>query len=193
MARFARINSQIRANRLILVNRFRVPEANPEGPGIEKIHSRSNAWKNHSPTHKIFILAWNFHSRFENFILDWKFQSQALFFCGQRGARNENFILDWKFHSVLKAWFFQYRLSRLNFFNPGALWEPLFCESRFGGLKIANRRFEAIRANRSNFVKIGVFLRIDSRESIRAIARFALRIAGPSTPRLFWDDFQDTV
>ena len=26
---------------------------------------------------------------------------------------------------------------------------PFFCESRFGGLKIANRRFEALRANRS--------------------------------------------
>ena len=95
----------------------------PEGPGIEKIHSRSNAWKNHSPTHEIFILAWNFHSRFEIFILDWKFQSRALFFCAQRGARNEKTILDWKFHSVLKAWFFQYRLSRLKFFNPGALFE----------------------------------------------------------------------
>ena len=98
-------------------------QKNPEGPGIEKNHSRSNAWKNHSPTHKIFILAWNFHSRFENFILDWKVQSQTLFFCGQRGARNEKNILDWTFHSVLKAWFFQYRLSRLNFFSPGALWE----------------------------------------------------------------------
>ena len=74
------------------------------------------------PHARIFILAWNFHSRFEIFILDWKFQSQALFFCGQRGARNEKTILDWKFHSVLKAWYFQYRLSRLNFFNPGALW-----------------------------------------------------------------------
>ena len=47
--------------------------------------------------------------------------------------------------------------------------EPIFCESRFGGLKTANRRFEAIRANRSRIMKIG-------RES----PRFALRIAGPS-------------
>ena len=77
-----------------------VGNGGPEGPGIEKIHSRSNAWKKHSPTQEIFILASNLHSRFENFILDWKFQSQALFFCGQRGARNENLILDWKFHSV---------------------------------------------------------------------------------------------
>ena len=81
MARFARIDSQIRANRLILANRFRVPELNP---------------------------------------------------------------------------FFANRAS--------------------GGLKIANRRFEAIRSNRSHVMKIGVFLRIDSRES----PRFALRIAGPS-------------
>ena len=95
----------------------------PRGPGDRKIHSRSNAWKNHSPTHEIFILAWNFHARFEMFILDWKFQSQTLFFCGQRGARNENFILDGKFHSVLKAWIFQDCLSRLDFFNPRALWE----------------------------------------------------------------------
>ena len=29
MARFARIDSQIRANRLILANRFRVPKLNP--------------------------------------------------------------------------------------------------------------------------------------------------------------------
>ena len=42
-------------------------------------------------------------------------------------------------------------------------------QSRFGGLKIANWRFEAIRANRLNIMKIGVFfLRIDSRESIQA-------------------------
>ena len=45
---------------------------------------------------------------------------------------------------------------------------PLFCESRFGGLKTADRRFEAIRANRWNTVKIGFCLRIDSRESIHA-------------------------
>ena len=73
MARFARIDSQIRANRLILANCFRVPEPNP-------------------------------------------------------------------------------------FFANRALW----------GLKIANRRFEAIRVNRSRVLKMGVFLRIDSRESICA-------------------------
>ena len=56
-----------------------------------------------------------------------------------------------------------------------------FCESRFGGLKVANRMFEAIRAKRSNVLKITVFLRIDSRESnSRASPRFALRIAVPS-------------
>ena len=44
--------------------------------------------------------------------------------------------------------------------------EPLFCESRFRGLKIANRRFEAIRAHRSHVMKLEVFLRIDSRKSL---------------------------
>ena len=73
MARFARIDSQIRANRLILANRFRDPELNP---------------------------------------------------------------------------FFANRAS--------------------GGLKIANRRFEAIGANRSHVMKIRIFLRIHSRQSIHA-------------------------
>ena len=45
---------------------------------------------------------------------------------------------------------------------------PFFANCAFRGLKIANRRFEAIRANRSHVMKIGVFLRIDSRESIHA-------------------------
>ena len=39
----------------------------------------------------------------------------------------------------------------------GSRTELLLCESRFGGLKVANRRFEAIRANRSHVMKIGVF------------------------------------
>ena len=79
---------------------------------------------------KPFPHARNFHSRFESCILGLKisfsienFNPRPCFSAAQRGARNENFILDWKFHSVLKAWFFQYCLSRLNFFNPGALWE----------------------------------------------------------------------
>ena len=63
----------------------------------------------------------------------------------------------------------------------GSQTEPLFCESRFGGLKTANRRFEAIRASRSNVMKTGgfsanQFVRFDSRES----PRFALRIVEPS-------------
>ena len=70
----------------------------------------------------------------------------------------------------------------------GSRIEPLFCESHFERLKIANRRFEAIRANRSHIMKIGGFLRIDSRES----PRFGLRIAGPSkfkkNPRDTWRD-----
>ena len=58
------------------------------------------------------------------------------------------------------------RFSRIVSGLPGP--NPFFA-NRFlggGGLKIANRRFEAIRANRSHFMKIGVFLRIDLRESI---------------------------
>ena len=43
---------------------------------------------------------------------------------------------------------------------------PFFGESGFGGQKNANRRFEAIRENRSHVMKIGVFLRSDSRESV---------------------------
>ena len=62
----------------------------------------------------------------------------------------------------------------------GSCTEPLFlCDSRFGGLKIANRRFEVICANRSHVMKIGLLLRIDLRERFARIARFALRIAGP--------------
>ena len=67
------------------------------------------------------------------------------------------------------------RLILANLFRVPEL-NPLLCESRFEGLKIANRGFEAIRANRSHVMKTGVSLRIDSRES----PRFALRIAGPS-------------
>ena len=47
--------------------------------------------------------------------------------------------------------------------------EPLLCESRFGAPKIANRRFEAIRVNRPNVMKIEISLQIDSLESPRAI------------------------
>ena len=74
MARFARIDSQIRANRLILANRFRVPGLNP--------------------------------------------------FLANRASGG-------------------------------------------GGANIANRRFEAIRANRSHVMKIEVFLRISEKPRIR--------------------------
>ena len=62
--------------------------------------------------------------------------------------------------------------------SQGSRTEPLFCELRFGALTLANRRFEAIRANHSNVMKIGF-----SCESIHAnrFARIApLRIAGAS-------------
>ena len=76
-----------------------------------------HARKNHSRLNFVFSV-WNFHSRL-------KFSIRGLF-CGQRGARNEKTILDWKFHSVLKAWFFQYCLSRLNFVYRLALWVWIF-------------------------------------------------------------------
>ena len=59
---------------------------------------------------------------------------------------------------------------------------PFFANRVSGRKKIANRRFEVIRANRSNVMKVmkvGVFLRIDSCES----PRFAVRIAGSSKVR----------
>ena len=48
MDRFARIDSQIRANRLILANRFRVPELNPfyancESEGLKFANRRFEA------------------------------------------------------------------------------------------------------------------------------------------------------
>ena len=45
--------------------------------------------------------------------------------------------------------------------------EPFVCELLFGGLNIANdRRFEAIRANRSGVMKVGFAQQINLRESI---------------------------
>ena len=60
---------------------------------------------------------------------------------------------------------------------------PLFCESHFGPIKVANRRFEVIRANRSNVMKscnMGFFFCESILANRFARARFALRIAGPS-------------
>ena len=54
---------------------------------------------------------------------------------------------------------------------------PFLRIALLGGLKLANHRFEAVRANRSHVMKrVFFFLWIDSCES----PRFALRIAGPS-------------
>ena len=54
------------------------------------------------------------------------------------------------------------RLMLANRFRVPEQLNPLFQESRFGGLKLVNRRFEAIRriirANRSHVMKIGVSL-----------------------------------
>ena len=82
----------------------------------------------------------------------------------------------------------QIRANRLILANRFGVPEltPIFCESCFGGLKIANRRFEAIRANRSHLMKIRVFLRIDSCESIHA-NRPDSRFAGTQSTTLFGD------
>ena len=53
-----------------------------------------------------------------------------------------------------------------------------FCESRFGAPKIVNRRFEAIRANRSNVMKTGFCLRIDSRCESLGHLRRCVRVQG---------------
>ena len=123
MARFARIDSQIRANRLILANRFRVP----------KIQRRRDDNKN-----RIFA--------FEGGGCPW----------GQRGKSSKNACFRGKRHdnNILKV---QILLSR-NFvvIAQAPNNEPLFCESRFGGLKIVNRRFEALRVNRSHVIKNSV-------------------------------------
>ena len=88
---------------------------NPEGPEIEKNHSRSKAWKDHSPTLEIFVLAWKLHSRFEIFIRAWKSQSRALFFAAREGLGMkkpfsiENFISYWRldfFNISSRDWFF---------------------------------------------------------------------------------------
>ena len=59
--------------------------------------------------------------------------------------------------------------------------KTFFANRTSGGLKIANCRFEAIRTNRSHVMKLGFFLRIDSRQS----PQFALRMAGPSKIQAF--------
>ena len=52
----------------------------------------------------------------------------------------------------------QIRANRLILANCFRVPEPIpfffFCESRIGGLKLANRRFEAIRTNRSHVMKM---------------------------------------
>ena len=64
---------------------------------------------------------------------------------------------------------------------------PLFFyESRFQALKLANRRFEEIRVNRS---KGSEYTIIFFCESIRANRLFALRIAGPSKVKQFLTRF----
>ena len=72
----------------------------------------------------------------------------------------------------------QTRANRLILANPfrASKLNPFFVNRASGGLKIANRRSAAIRANARSRSEIAVFQRIDSRE----LPRFALRMAGPS-------------
>ena len=60
----------------------------------------------------------------------------------------------------------------------GSQTESLFCESRFGRLKIANRRFEAIHANRSHLMLMFFFC--SANRFVEKRPRFALQTAGPS-------------
>ena len=143
------MDSQIRANRLILANRFRVPELQRAENGA------LDPWSLDLRLGRPRFLPQITPKPFK--IRVWGLWTE------NRGAPKT-----------------QIQRPRIQRPILGPLrTEPCFCESRFEGLKIANRRFEAIRANRSIIMKIGVFLRIDSRES----PRFALRIARPSKVR----------
>ena len=158
--------------------------------------------------HELFVLAlslvWfagatpesrsKFSISIEIFNLARKFQSRRLDFPTNNraavGCALEKFTRARNFQSRSKSRIFlifgpsglQIRANRLILANRFRVPElnPFFCESLFGGLKIANRRFEAIRAkfaaNCSHVMNMEVSLRINSRES----PRFALRIAGPS-------------
>ena len=58
---------------------------------------------------------------------------------------------------------------------------PFFCESRIGAIKIANRRFEAIRANRSNVMRIiKVANRFTQIAPIRVADRRTIYVPGTS-------------
>ena len=104
---------------------------NPEGLEIEKMYSRSNAWK----TKKTFPYARNFHSRLKFSFSVWNFHSRLkflipgpVFLWPERGpewqkshSRFYNCIPHWKPDSFnIASWDL-----RLNFFNPGPLCEFL--------------------------------------------------------------------
>ena len=68
--------------------------------------------------------------------------------------------------------------NRANRFRVPVRTEPLFRESRFGALEVANRRFEAICTDRSNVLKIVFFQRLQS--IARSAANGGLRDGGLS-------------
>ena len=54
-------------------------------------------------------------------------------------------------------WRIDAKISRESIQPEGSQIEPPFRESRFGAQKIANRTFEAIRANRPNVMKLVLY------------------------------------
>ena len=170
MAQFARIDSQIRANRLILTNRFsrarkKLININIFG-GTVSGTNRNRPWDKWDPSPG--QTGTPSQGQTGRFLLNSTVKSPFCPVCPWDGwgfvpgtiapeALSEKCLCVFLFIGFFAP---QFRVPELN---------PLFfCESCFGGLKIANRRFEAIHANRSHVMKIGAFLRIDSRESIRA-------------------------
>ena len=89
----------------------------PEGPKIEKINSRSIAWKNHSHTNeKSFLLEISILGLKISFSIE-NFNPKPCFSVAREGS-------DWKkpssienFIPRLKSWIFQSCISRLIFFN----------------------------------------------------------------------------
>ena len=73
----------------------------------------------------------------------------------------------------------QIRTNRLIVANPFRVPEltPFLRIALWGTERIANRRFEAIRANPSNVLKIEVFLRIDPRSNKRCFLNGVFQIA----------------
>ena len=145
MARFARIDSQIRANRLILTNRF-----SEDAMGGWK---KRGGWKTSRMTP---LPKRGFGPPLVRYVFHPPQVSVLCFFLCKdpRQSRPEALRRGPKIFGRARSLVRfpppirfapppyhgpSFRVPELN---------PFFCESRFGGLNIANRRFEAMRANR---------------------------------------------